>query len=310
MAAATLSGLNHRKATGAMNSSVLAQSKERFMSKNPVVTPPDRSDPLHPAHDAVPLNAAPTEIIAEWPAGTFLENLAPGIDGKTWFVTSPTDRAVYGVSPDKSVHTAARFEGTPTGIVSHPRTGTLTAVGTQGQPDWRLYRLTAAGADVVCDLRDVLGANGMAWVGDQLLVVDSPRSLLVTVDVVTGAADTWLHHPLLTPADAGSSLPGINGLTVHAGYVVMTSSDRGLILKVPAASRHPGDEIEVVAERLVGDDLAAAPDGRLFIATHIGNASGGVLIRPDGVVGWRSDGIPTDPGAAVSSARAHCLAAI
>lgn len=66
----------------------------------------------------------------------------------------------------------------------------------------------------------------------------------------------WLQHPSLTSADAGSPLPGVNGLTIHASYVVMTSSDRGLILRVPAASRHPADNIEVVADRLVGDDLA------------------------------------------------------
>jgi len=47
--------------------------------------------------------------------------------------------------------------------------------------------------------------------------IDSPRSLVVTVDVVTGTADAWLQHPLLTSADAGSPLPGINGLAVHAG---------------------------------------------------------------------------------------------
>ena len=250
------------------------------MSKNPAVAPPDRIDPLHPAHDAVPLNAAPTEIVAEWPAGTFLENLASGVNGETWFVTSPTDRAVYAVGPDKSVHNAARFDGTPTGIASHPQMGTLTAVGTQGKPDWRLYRLAPAGAEAVCDLPDVLGANGMTWVGDRLLVVDSPRSLVVSVDVVTGTADTWLQHPLLTPADVGSPLPGINGLTVHAGYVVMTSSERGRILRVPAASRHPADDIEVVAERLVGDDLAAAPDGRLFIATHTYHSV--LCLHPDG----------------------------
>jgi hypothetical protein len=85
-------------------------------------------------------------------------------------------------------------------------------------------------------------------------VLCKPKSF--TVDVVTGTADAWLQHPLHTSADAGSPLPGINGLTVHAGYVVMTCSDRGLILRVPAASRHPADDIEVVAERLVGDDLA------------------------------------------------------
>jgi len=58
------------------------------MPRNPVAVPPDRIDPLHPVHDAVALNPAPTEIVAEWPPGTFLENLAPGVDGDNWFVTA------------------------------------------------------------------------------------------------------------------------------------------------------------------------------------------------------------------------------
>jgi sugar lactone lactonase YvrE len=242
--------------------------------------PPDRIDPLHPAHDTVPLNPVATEVVAEWPAGTFLENLAPGDDGVSWLVTSPSDGAVHRVAPDGSVHIAAQFDRTPTGIVSDSRMGTLTAVGTQGQPDWRLFRLTDAGAAAVCDLPDVLGANGMTWAGDRLLVVDSARSVVVTVDVAAGRADVWLEHPLLTPANAESALPGINGLTVHGGYVVMTSSDRGLILRVPAASRHPATDIAVVAERLVGDDLASAPDGRLFIATHTYHSV--LCLYPDG----------------------------
>jgi hypothetical protein len=271
------------------------------MSNNPVVVPADRIDPLHPAHDAVPLNPAPTEIVAEWPPGTFLENLARGVDGQSWFVTSPTDRAVYRVGPDKSVHIAAQFDATPTGIASHPQIGTLTAVGTQGQPDWRLYRLTADGAEAVCNLPDVLGANGMTWAGDRLLMVDSPRSVVVKVDVETGTADVWLQHPLLTPADAASPLPGINGLTLHAGYVVMTSSDRGLILRVPATSQHPADELEVVAERLVGDDLAAAPDGRLFIATHTYHSV--LCLHPDGRredVATHKDGVAGPTAVAIS----------
>ncbi len=71
-----------------------------------------------------------------------------------------------------------------------------------------LYRLIVAGAQAVCDLPDVLGANGMSWVSDRLLVVDSPRSLVVTVDVVTGTADAWLQNQLLTSADGGRSYPG------------------------------------------------------------------------------------------------------
>ncbi len=228
----------------------------------------DRIDPLHPYHDPVRLNRAHTAVVAEWPAGTFLENLAPDPDGRSWLVTSLSDRAIYRVGPGGSVSVAAQFDRTPTGIVTHPRTGTLAAVGTQGQPDWQLYRITAAGAQPVCALPEVLGGNGITWSGERLLVADSGRSVIVAVDVIAGTAKVWLRHPLLTPVDARSPLPGINGLDSHAGWVVMSSSDRGLILRVPAASARPATELEVLAEHLVGDDFAIAPDGRIFIATH------------------------------------------
>jgi hypothetical protein len=68
----------------------------------------------------------------------------------------------------------------------------------------RCTGLTAFGAEVVCDLPVVLGIKGMTWVGDRLLVVDSPISRVVTDDVVTGTAGGWLQHPLLTSADARS----------------------------------------------------------------------------------------------------------
>ena len=40
------------------------------------------------------------------------------------------------------------------------------------------------------------------------------------------------------------------------------------------------------------------------------SADGVLLVRPDGVVGWRSEGVPPDPNAAVASARARCLTVI
>ena len=240
----------------------------------------DRIDPLHPHHDAGSLNRAHTAIVAEWPAGTFLENLARDPDGQSWLVTAPSDQAVYRVSLGGSVSVAAQFDRTPTGIVAHPVMGTLTAVGTQGQPDWQLYRITATGPQPICALPDVLSGNGMAWSGDRLLVADSGRSVVVAVDVTAGTAELWIQHPLLTPADARSPLPGINGLDTHAGWVVMSSSDRGLILRVPEISTQPAADLEVVAERLVGDDLAIAPDGRTFIATHTYHSV--LCLYPDG----------------------------
>jgi sugar lactone lactonase YvrE len=257
---------------------VASDMNESTMSEEPAAH--RSTDPLHPPHDAVPVRPVPTEVVAEWPAGTFLENLTFDPDGRSWLVTSPTDCAVYRVGPDKSVHTAAQFDRTPTGIAAHPDIGTVAAVGTQGRADWRLFRITANGPQAVCDLPDVLGANGMTWAGDRLLVADSPRSVVVAVDVADRTADVWLQHPLITPMGADSPLPGINGLAVDRDWVLMTSSDRGLVLRVPAASRDPAADLEVVAERLVGDDLAVVPDGRIFVATHTFHSV--LCLYPDG----------------------------
>ena len=41
-----------------------------------------------------------------------------------------------------------------------------------------------------------------------------------------------------------------------------------------------------------------------------GGPSSGLLVRPDGIVGWLAEGIPSDPAAAVACARARCMRAI
>jgi hypothetical protein len=87
----------------------------------------------HPPHDPVPLHPVTAEVGAQWPPGTFLENLALDSDGESWLVTSPLNLTVYRVRADGTTQTAAKFDRWVTGIVSHPR-GPLAAVGTQGRP--------------------------------------------------------------------------------------------------------------------------------------------------------------------------------
>jgi hypothetical protein len=237
------------------------------------------TDPLHPPHDPVPLHPVATEVVSQWPAGTFLENLALDRDGESWLVTSPLNQTVYRVRADGTTQTAAEFDRSVTGIVSHPQ-GPLAAVGTQGQAGWRLHRITDGAAQGVCELAGVLFANGMTWAGGRLLVVDSARSVVLAVDIEAGASSVWLDHPLLTPRRPNSPLPGINGIAVHDGWVVMTSSDRGLLLRVPTASPHPGRDLEVLAERLTGDDLTVMADGRIMVATHTYHSV--LCLYPDG----------------------------
>lgn len=114
---------------------------------------------LHPPHDPVPLHPVATEVVAQWPPGTFLENLALDSDGESWLVTSPFNQTIYRVHPDGTTQTAAKFDQWVTGIVSHPQ-GPLAAVGTQGQGDWRLHRITDVAAQAVCELPGVLLPTG------------------------------------------------------------------------------------------------------------------------------------------------------
>jgi sugar lactone lactonase YvrE len=237
------------------------------------------TDQLHLPHDAVALHPVATEVVAQWPPGTILENLALDRDGESWLVTSPFNQTIYRVGADGTTHTAAKFDQWVTGIVSHPR-GPLAAVGTQGQPDWRLHRITDVAAQAVCQLPGVLFANGMAWAGGRLLVVDSLRSVVLAVDIEAGTSSLWLDHPLLTPMRPDSPAPGINGITVHDGWVIITNTQRGLLLRVPVESPQPRRDLEVLAERLSGDDLAVMPDGRIMVATHTFHSV--LCLHPDG----------------------------
>ena len=78
-------------------------------------------DPLHPPHDPVPLHPVETEVVAQWPPGTFLENLALDSDGESWLVTSPFNQTIYRVRADGATQIAAKFDQWVTGIVSHPQ---------------------------------------------------------------------------------------------------------------------------------------------------------------------------------------------
>ena len=59
---------------------------------------------LHPPHDPVPLHPVATEVVAQWPPGTFLENLALDNDGKSWLVTSPFNQTIYTASIQMAQH--------------------------------------------------------------------------------------------------------------------------------------------------------------------------------------------------------------
>ena len=243
-----------------------------------------RTDALHPPHDPVPLRPVPASPVAEWPAGTFIENLAPA-PGETggWLVTIPSHNRVDRVHPDGRHEVLAEFPHPPTGIVSDG-TSALVVTGPMGSPGLQLARLgkpgARASAETVCDLPGLISGNGMTWAGDRLLIADSLHGHVLATDPASGTSSVWLAHHLLTKTDPDSPLPGVNGIATRNGQVYLTSSERALLLRCPVHSTYPAIDLEVAAERLFADDLDLDPDGRIYLATHTYHSV--LRLDPDG----------------------------
>jgi hypothetical protein len=233
------------------------------------------------SHDTPPLRPVPSAVVAEWPVGTFLENLAPSAAHPgSWLVTIPSHNRIDLVEPGGKRDTVVELPTPVTGIATTDL-GTFFLTGVMGQAGWRLVRLDDSDAgDTVCDLPDLVLGNGLTWDGHRLLAVDSGLGHVVAIDPVRRTSSVWLAHELLTKLDPTTALPGANGIAVHGGWVYVTSSERTRLLRCPLASHNPADELEVVAERLAGDDLDIDRHGRVYVATHVLHSV--LRLDPDG----------------------------
>ena len=235
------------------------------------------------AHEVPSLRPVPAEVVAEWPPGTFLENLAPSAAHPgSWLVTIPSHNRVDRVDPDGSQHTVAELPNPVTGIAT-TGLGTFVLTGVIGGSGWRLVRVDDAdggSAATVCDIPDLRLGNGLTWDGRRLLAVDSALGHLVAIDPVAGTSAVWLAHELLGPRERNTSIPGANGIAVHDGCVYVSNSERALQLRCPLNSHDPAGELEVVAEHLAGDDFAIDPSGRIYVATNVWHSV--LRLDPDG----------------------------
>ena len=251
-----------------------------------------------PAHDVPALRPVPSAVVAEWPEGTFLENLAPSTTHPgSWLVTIPSHNRIDRADQDGKHDTVVELSDTVTGIATTDL-GTFFLTGVMGSAGWQLARLedSGRGHTTVCDIPDLVVGNGLTWDGHRLLAVDSGLGHLVAIDPVERTSSVWLAHELLTKLNPDTPNPGANGIAVHQGWVYVTSSERAQLLRCPLASNSPADELEVVAERLAGDDLDIDPHGRVYVATHVLHSV--LRLDPDG---HREDIAGLDQGMAGST---------
>ncbi|MBU8540631.1 SMP-30/gluconolactonase/LRE family protein [Falsiroseomonas tokyonensis] len=238
-----------------------------------------------------------TEILVRFPNGTFLENLVVEPEGRVIF-TNYFARRLEAWSPGAG-HSA--FAAVPAHPVSLTPLGggrhALAVHGTsfmEGSAAMRgqaaLLLLDPAGNVTrrIALAEAVFPNGGLLLARDRLLLADSALGRVWQVDLETGAATSWLDHPLLAPV-AGQPYPGVNGIKRAGDRLLLSNSAQRSLLAVGVDGGTP----TVLAPMTLGvDDFAVAPNGTIYAATHavdlarlMPGASAPVAIAAPGVEG-------------------------
>lgn len=160
-----------------------------------------RAQQLPPIYDRTPKQIVAAKTIAEFPANTFLENIAVDAKGNL-FINSHEEGRVYRLSPDGKRAEFAAIKGKVTGIAL-ARDGNLLVNGWADGTTPTVWRITPQGAvEVVAQPQGAIFLNGMTKLrGDEYLIADSYKGVIWKLDARTKAVTLWLAHELLARAD-------------------------------------------------------------------------------------------------------------
>ena len=234
-------------------------------------------------HDGGPSTLHPSEIVASWPKGSFVENLAVDAEGAI-FMTLHTEGAVVRFDPEtRAVTPFATFPGPVAGLVIAADGILYVSGGRPGQAPGMIWKADReGGVSRLAELPDALFLNGMALHPDgrRLLVAESIGGKVHSVDPDDGKVEVWMQDAALRPAETDAMTPGVNGVKLHQDSVYVSVTGRDRVLRAPILPDGSPGPLEIVAEKLRADDFAVGPDGSLYIATH--PACSLVRLRPDG----------------------------
>ncbi len=233
------------------------------------------------AHDEVEFVPVPHAVVATWPVGYFLENIAP--NGAGDFVVSVHNRMeLHRVAADGNHRRWVSMPASPAGIIVVEDV-VFVVGGEPGEGPHHLYRVTADG-DVQDGgpIPDTLFLNGFTP-GPQGIgyAVDSILGVVIAIELDNGASHVVVSDERLRKISSEPMLPGANGIKAGDDGLYITNTDRALVLRAPVdAAGVPLGSIDVIAEHLRGDDVAVASNGDLFITNHIHNTV--IRLAPDG----------------------------
>jgi sugar lactone lactonase YvrE len=229
--------------------------------------------PNLPVHRAAPLQPVPHRTIAEWPVGTFLENLAMLDDGAI-AVSVLFEARIDRVTPGGERSILHRLEAPVTGLAVMGRY-LFAAVGEPGQHSAALWRLDPDSGEAQrwMTLDGVTFANGVTpFDAHRLLIAESWTGQLILADIGRKTTSVWVADERLTRAPGIDFLPGANGVKRFRDSVMVSSNGRALLLRVAVKRDGSAGPVETVAEHLRVDDLAFDQSGNAYLCTHIGHS--------------------------------------
>lgn len=219
---------------------------------------------------------SPVVTLAEYPTGTFLENLDVLSDGRIVF-TSYFAKTIEVLERGKA-RTFAKLSAHPVSILA---IGDGFLVAAHGQPfvsgpafveTQQFLLLDKTGRETGSfKAPEARFLNGMVrHTGVAVLVADSISGAIWSVDPLKKSMAVWLKDEALAPDPAVKEFrPGANGLKRQGRRLVISNSSRGTLSTVAvAASGAPRSPVTLLAKTGPIDDFVIDATGAIVFTTH------------------------------------------
>jgi sugar lactone lactonase YvrE len=237
---------------------------------------------FYPHHEGGVFAPRPSQIVAQWPARAFAENLVVDATGAV-FVSLYSHNRVYRYDPATGETSEfAKLAAPPMGIAVDGNGPLWVTSGTLFKSPGYVWKIASGGLPQLwCHLPDAPFTNGCALHPNRrvLLVCESLTGRILAVDLNRPDRwSVWLKDDRLKPVLP--KYPGANGIKIRNGWAWISVSGRGLLVRVRIRADGSAGEIEKAGTSLSADDFAFGASSAAYIATHPENTV--VRLDPSG----------------------------